>query len=581
MQLGDHPCSTSALTRSFGWDTEDAYVQHDCQEFCRVLMDNLSAKLENTHLAARIPGLFRGSSARIVRCLHVDCLTSRVEHFYDLTIIVKDVGTLAESFDKLVEKSLLTGDNQYDAGGLGRQDAEMWLEFQDFPSVLYLYLPRMEWDVQRQRMVKLTSRFEFPAEIDLGRFVRNSEKSQVFDLFGVLVHSGGACGGHYYAFLRPSASPDWFEFNDSWVGKTTFERAVTDNFGSASKAYGAYMLVYVRREDIASVFNPADESMIPQHLKNFVETTDDNDRAIHQDAQTSVEVMIIGEESITANARQSRLGFCNDSHKLSFPVPQEDATVVNLYRTCADMYGIPLEEVRLWKVTTGMSPFAVYEDSTRSRARETLFFQRKPASEKLHIDPSDANYFLRFFHPDLPVPIQYVGSVLAKSSLPYSAVFPVVSERLEFPPDTQFQIFEETDGFVTKLDAAEAPGASGFAAKRVVLQLPPGTPLPPTAHQWSAPDVDDRHFRFFDGSGIEPFNQTVTADVYGYSDCSKPLCRVTFVGFCELEPFRTFLAGALKWQFDPATDSLLVYKNDVDGPARSTIQTYKHYRGLE
>jgi hypothetical protein len=71
------------------------------------------------------------------------------------------------------------------------------------------------------------------------------------------------------------------------------------------------------------------------------------------------------------------------------------------------MYAIPLEEVRLWKVTTGMCPFAVYETSTSSGGGcETLFFQQKPASEKVHIDPSDVNYFLRFFHPELPVPIQ-------------------------------------------------------------------------------------------------------------------------------------------------------------------------------
>jgi ubiquitin carboxyl-terminal hydrolase 7 len=292
MQLGDRPCSTSALTRSFGWITQDAYVLYDCQDFCRVFIDNLNTKLENTHLATGIPGLFQGSSTRIVRYLKVLYETSRVEDFYDLTMVVKDIGTLAESFAKLVEKSFLRGYNQYDASSLGRRDAETWVEFQDFPSVLYLHFPLMEWDVRTQRMVKLTSKFEFPAEIDLGRFVCDTQKSQVFKLFGILVHSGGACGSHYYAFLRPSAAPDWFEFNNSSVGKATFEHTVTNNFGDTRKTSSAYMLIYVRREDIPSVFHPADESMIPRHLKDFVKRTDDNDQAIHQESQTSGEVEI-------------------------------------------------------------------------------------------------------------------------------------------------------------------------------------------------------------------------------------------------------------------------------------------------
>jgi hypothetical protein len=50
---------------------------------------------------------------------------------------------------------------------------------------------------------------------------------------------------------------------------------------------------------------------------------------------------------------------------------------------------------------------------------------------------------------------------------------------LGFPPDTQFQFFEENDNFLMKLDAAKAPGRSGFAAKRAILQLPL------TAHEWS------------------------------------------------------------------------------------------------
>lgn len=36
-------------------------------------------------------------------------------------------------------------------------------------------------------------------------------------LYSVLVHSGGAFGGHYYAYVRPNNGDQWVKFNDSVV----------------------------------------------------------------------------------------------------------------------------------------------------------------------------------------------------------------------------------------------------------------------------------------------------------------------------------------------------------------------------
>ncbi len=43
-----------------------------------------------------------------------------------------------------------------------------------------------------------------------------------YELFGILVHSGGADGGHYYSFIKeritkPGTEPRWIEFNDKLV----------------------------------------------------------------------------------------------------------------------------------------------------------------------------------------------------------------------------------------------------------------------------------------------------------------------------------------------------------------------------
>ena len=40
-----HPSVTTELTKSFGWKSLDSFLQHDVQEFNRVLQDKLESKM--------------------------------------------------------------------------------------------------------------------------------------------------------------------------------------------------------------------------------------------------------------------------------------------------------------------------------------------------------------------------------------------------------------------------------------------------------------------------------------------------------------------------------------------------------
>jgi ubiquitin carboxyl-terminal hydrolase 47 len=39
----------------------------------------------------------------------------------------------------------------------------------------------------------------------------------VYELYSVLVHSGSAMGGHYYAYIKCFEDGKWYNFNDSDV----------------------------------------------------------------------------------------------------------------------------------------------------------------------------------------------------------------------------------------------------------------------------------------------------------------------------------------------------------------------------
>ena len=61
--------------------------------------------------------------------------TSNLETLY-IKLDVKGCKTIMESFAKYVETEDLDGDNQYEAEGHGKQDAEKGVKFLRFPPVL-------------------------------------------------------------------------------------------------------------------------------------------------------------------------------------------------------------------------------------------------------------------------------------------------------------------------------------------------------------------------------------------------------------------------------------------------------------
>lgn len=45
------------------------------------------------------------------------------------------------------------------------------------------------------------------------------QSSLLYELFSVMVHSGSAAGGHYYACIKSFSDDQWYSFNDQHVSK--------------------------------------------------------------------------------------------------------------------------------------------------------------------------------------------------------------------------------------------------------------------------------------------------------------------------------------------------------------------------
>ena len=130
-------------------------MQHDVQEFSRILQDKLEMKMKETPAEGAIARLFMGKMKNYIKCVDVDFESSMMEDFYDIQLSVKGMRTLHDSFKDYVQVETLEGENKYMAEGYGLQDAKKGVIFEKFPPVLHLQLRRFEYDIEKDAMCKV------------------------------------------------------------------------------------------------------------------------------------------------------------------------------------------------------------------------------------------------------------------------------------------------------------------------------------------------------------------------------------------------------------------------------------------
>lgn len=298
LQLSKEPVGTMELTKSFGWDSSDAFTQHDVQELNRVLMDKLETAMKGTKIEKKLNDVFVGKMKSYIKCVDVPYESSREEEFWDIQLNVKGFRNLQESFKNYIEIEMLDGENKYQAGEqYGYQDAKKGVVFESFPPVLHLQLKRFEYDFMVDDLVKIDDLYEFPDRIDLSPYldvdlpadVRNQNWN--YKLHGVLVHQGSISNGHYYAMIKPEANLEtWLRFDDDKVWKATPTQVFQENFGASDlspaqlrlltrleqneyllrRATSAYMLVYYRETELPNVL-PSELAPIPKHVAEQID----------------------------------------------------------------------------------------------------------------------------------------------------------------------------------------------------------------------------------------------------------------------------------------------------------------------
>ncbi|CAK9829042.1 Ubiquitin carboxyl-terminal hydrolase 47 [Anthophora retusa] len=371
---------TTALTKSFGWDSTEAWQQHDIQELCRVMFDALELKFKNTEQADLINRLYEGKMIDYVKCLECGTEKTREDTFLDIPLPVRPFGSnvaynsVEEALRAFVQYETLEGSNQYHCEKCNKKcDAHKGLKFTKFPYLLTLHLKRFDFDFKTFHRIKLNNKVTFPDILNLNPFITSTMPNQEcpnsdesigsaksddnsitdrgtldddspscenslpnsnhstnhdqdddegidmsngpstsncivhnheneknrnsnattkgpynYELFSIMIHSGSASGGHYYAYIKDFRTQEWLCFNDQSVTQITHDDIQKTYGGGTTRPYyssactstNAYMLMY-RQIDPARNTLPMRIFEFPVHIQELLKKmkeNEDNDR---------------------------------------------------------------------------------------------------------------------------------------------------------------------------------------------------------------------------------------------------------------------------------------------------------------
>jgi len=479
LQFLDKPVGTKKLTKSFGWETLDSFMQHDVQEFLRVLLDKLESKMKQTCVEGTIPRLFEGKMISFIRCKNVDYKSTRTESYYDIQLNIKGKKSIEESFADYVQTETLDGDNKYDAGSYGLQDAEKGILFESFPPVLHIQLLRFQYDPVTDCSVKFNDRCEFPEVLDLSSYIQHSKEGgeeeraeggehHKYLLHAVLVHSGDNHGGHYVVFINPQGDGRWCKFDDDVVSKCTKKEAIDHNFGgegeemmTARHCTNAYMLVYIQQSRLEEILGSVTQADIPEAISERLQEEKKIEmirRKEKNEAHLFMSVKVLLEDAFYGH-QGNDLYDPEVAPSFEFKI-KKTATLRELLNTIAEDMRWPVERLRPWplihRTNQTLRPSLVeLEDGDRSMSEVAENVNPWTVFLELHnpdTDPSrplptfdkdqDVMLFFKYYCPRTGK-IHYMSHLYLAITTKLSSVLPKLCNMANIPADSKLILWEE------------------------------------------------------------------------------------------------------------------------------------------
>ena len=151
---------------------------------------------------------------------------------------------LEQCFAQISLPELMDGPNCIYCNSCGKNSSALYTtKMHTCPEIITINLNQgkgIEFDVS----------FNYPLRIDIGNYVNSKNKCTIYDLIGVLVHTGGSdMSGHFFAFCKSNIDHNWYKYNDSIV------EMCSDNYEYEFKNIGLPYVLFYQNVDCINNMN--------------------------------------------------------------------------------------------------------------------------------------------------------------------------------------------------------------------------------------------------------------------------------------------------------------------------------------
>ncbi|EDV28239.1 uncharacterized protein TRIADDRAFT_53651 [Trichoplax adhaerens] len=226
--------------------------QEDAHEFLRYLVDgiqssclaaypkNLDQYSKDTTMIYRI---FGGYLRSLVQCAQCKYKSIKYDPMLDLSLDIADLNTLSAMLRKFIEPEILSGRDMYTCSKC-KVKVKAMKKFTIHRAPVVLTIPIKRFNKFSLFGGKNSRKIKFTETLDLRPYMTSKTGSPLlYNLYGVLVHSGGSCNsGHYYCYVK-SSNNQWYCMNDSHVTKSNINAVLLQE---------AYILFYISSPTLSS-----------------------------------------------------------------------------------------------------------------------------------------------------------------------------------------------------------------------------------------------------------------------------------------------------------------------------------------
>ncbi|XP_061169177.1 uncharacterized protein LOC133178503 [Saccostrea echinata] len=229
------------------------YTQHDSLSFLTSILSGITDEAlrrekEGLDKVIDPTDIFRGTMHDQYTC----CNCKKKEHHGESTFFSLPLPTVKTDNPKIGECLYQFFDSEiikdvFPCSHCKHHTVQKEIQIKKYPDVLVLQLgmiyENMDYFERVQRTPKFWETFAgLSNNIHLGKI--NKEEFSKYKLYGVIVHSGGLTGGHYYTYVKKMNDENWERRDDSYVRQVKLKEVLLSE---------AYILFYHKIEKASPV----------------------------------------------------------------------------------------------------------------------------------------------------------------------------------------------------------------------------------------------------------------------------------------------------------------------------------------